>query len=304
MPCYQPIRVAIQRKPAHAGGYRINDEQKVPCGHCLGCRALETYNWAIRLSHETQTHRHAWFITLTYDETHVPYDGSLDPEDLRDFHRTLRDSQGKLTYFGVGEYGDQESRPHYHTLCYGPDIPDLRLKPDRDGTPVFESAYIKDIWRDRGNVLIGSITMASAQYVAGYVQKKVDYQKNPDMYYRVNEETGELFEVRKEFSRMSRRPAIGKRWIQRNWREVYAHDRVVIKGVESKPPRYYDKWMETDHSEQEDNTCKECDTHRDLILKVKTQRYLEQPEADEQILKSRRKHHEQRLRLYNARASF
>ncbi len=80
--------------------------------------------------------------------------------------------------------------------------------------------------------------MASASYVAGYVQKKM----NTERAVRAYSTTGELLEP--EFARMSLKPAIGRRWIARHWRDVYPRDYVVVEGFESKPPRYYDKFMD------------------------------------------------------------
>lgn len=304
MPCYRPIRVAIQRQPQRVGGRRTRDMQQVPCGNCLGCRALQTYQWAIRLSHEVDSHAHAWFITLTYDEENLPENGSLDPYDLESFHTCLREATGQLTYYGVGEYGDQHSRPHYHTLCFGFDIPDRTRDDLRPDALVWQSEAISDLWRYRGRIEIGTVTPASAAYVAGYVRKKVAAMENPNLYQRVIPETGEIIEVHPEFSRMSRRPAIGKRWIQRHWRDVYAHDRVVIDGRETKPPRYYDKWMETDHQEDADNTCKDCDEHRDKILEVKFNRWDPDHDDSKEKRLARQTNHERRLALFSPRNAF
>ena len=40
---------------------------------------------------------------------------------------------------------------------------------------------------------------------------------------------------------MSLRPGIGAPWYERFHADVYPRDKVVVRGVESKPPRYYDK---------------------------------------------------------------
>jgi len=46
---------------------------------------------------------------------------------------------------------------------------------------------------------------------------------------------------------MSLRPAIGRRWINKWWADVYPRDFVVIDGFKAKPPRYYDKFMDQEH---------------------------------------------------------
>jgi hypothetical protein len=56
------------------------------------------------------------------------------------------------------------------------------------------------------------LTAEAALYVAGYVRKKVRQKDAPEWYTRVDKRTGELTELVPEFGRMSRNPAIGRRW--------------------------------------------------------------------------------------------
>lgn len=244
MPCYHPIRVNILRKSA-VGGRRIRDNQQVPCGNCLGCRAEQGRQWAVRMMHEAQMHQHSWFLTLTYDDDNLPENGTLVPEHFRSFVKSVRRDQppGSVSFFGCGEYGDQRRRPHYHAVLYGVEFFDRYLHTHRSGNPVWRSETLERYW-NRGLSEFSNVTMGSASYVASYVRKKVEARENEDYYIRVVPETGELVEVAPEFARMSLRPAIGRRWIERYWRDVYPSDCVVVDGVEAKPPRYYDKWLE------------------------------------------------------------
>lgn len=245
----------------------------------------------------------AWFVTLTYDDQNLPENGSLDPDHFRSFIRAMRESEGSLSYYGCGEYGDQYSRPHYHAVLFGPEFSDRVPIDGRQGPNVFSSDYLGDTW-GRGITEFSSVTLASASYVAGYVRKKVAAMENPDLYTRVDPDTGELVSVTPEFARMSRRPAIGKRWIEKNWQHVYAHDRVVIDGHEMKPPRYYDKWMETDHSGTERPCPDGCDEHRERILEVKYDRW--DPDFDDSAYKrqAREAIHTARVGLFQQRDAF
>ncbi len=122
--------------------------------------------------------------------------------------------------------------------------------------------------------------MASASYVAGYVRKKLLGAQGP-----VDENTG--LELAPEFARMSLRPAIGRRWIERYWRDVYPRDCVVVDGVEAKPPRYYDKWM---------------DNNLPLIMEdVRQRRFDEAPDLDDYTLKAKKAIHEARSEIYEQR---
>ena len=45
-----------------------------------------------------------------------------------------------------------------------------------------------------------------------------------------------------EYVVMSRRPGIGRGWLEKFTSDVYPHDYVVIRnGIKCRPPRYYDK---------------------------------------------------------------
>ena len=45
---------------------------ELPCGQCEGCRLTYSRRWADRCMLELQSHTDAWFVTLTYDNDHVP----------------------------------------------------------------------------------------------------------------------------------------------------------------------------------------------------------------------------------------
>jgi len=132
------------------------------------------------------------------------------------------------------------------------------------------------------------LSYGAAAYVAGYVRKKVRRQDDPQYYQRVNPETGELVEVEQEFARMSRRPALGREWIERYWRDVYPRDFVVVNGFPMKPPRYYDKWLEDHHPETFE------------LVKLKRLENLEEV-ADEKLI-MKRKVHEAKTKLFKSRS--
>ena len=142
----------------------------------------------------------ACFVTLTYspekvpyaaDENGIPVTGSLEPEDVRLFLYRLRKrlKPRKFRYYIVGEYGEKSERPHYHGAFFGMDRADQEH---------FEAA-----WKDPedhepiGFVDVGDLTNDSAQYIAGYVTKKLS-SEDSRMHGRYP-----------EFSRQSNRPGIG-----------------------------------------------------------------------------------------------
>lgn len=213
----------------------------IPCGQCIGCRLEKSRQWAIRCSLESQLYENSYFLTLTYDDEHLPASGSLVPEDLQKFLKKLRrhieyhGSDEKIRFFACGEYGDNFQRPHYHAIIYNLDISDLkRFSTSFNGDTYYTSETINQIWKN-GYVIIGQVTFESCAYVARYVTKKITGDQ-ADEHYNGREP---------EFVRMSRRPGIGAAWLDKYQTDVYPHDYVVIRdGIKVKPPKYFDKLFE------------------------------------------------------------
>lgn len=239
MRCVAPF-VAV-RKP---GGVRLlgnarsgffkSGEFPLPCGKCVACLQNRARNWAVRATHELQYHTRSCFLTLTYDEEHLPYAGSLVPEHFQKFMRRVRAEFGAdIKFLGCGEYGARWGRPHYHAILFGVDFFQDRVKSgSRFGHDVYRSVCLQNLW-PLGRCEIGSATVGSAGYVAGYVVKKLGQER--------------LDGREPEFLRMSLRPALGMRWIADNYRHVYARDSVVLDGFELPVPRAYDKWLAREH---------------------------------------------------------
>lgn len=169
-----------------------------PCGRCQSCLDKRKKTWANRIMMEASAHAENSFATLTYETDPV----SLVPVHLRDFIKRLRwavaaKSPGKrLRYFAVGEYGDVSQRPHYHLALFG--YPEcqmglLRKQP----CPCESCSLIRETW-GFGLIDLGSLNIKSAQYIAGYVTKKMTRFDDPRLGNR-----------HPEFSRMSLKPGIG-----------------------------------------------------------------------------------------------
>ena len=166
MQCVHPISVDNSRWHGYGSkksGY-IPSRILVPCGKCIACRINKTREWKSRLIMESCSWKDDCFLTLTYDNEHLPPDAGLHKEHLQKFFKRLRrrlDEQGReIRYFAVGEYGDKFDRPHYHAIVFG-------LNPFSD-----DSQLVVDCW-PFGNVDFGSVTPQSIGYVCGYVQKKL-----------------------------------------------------------------------------------------------------------------------------------
>lgn len=227
----------------------IRRELRLPCGRCIGCRLDRSYMWALRCMHEAQLHDRSVFVTLTYDEASCPR--SLNYRDYQLFMKRLRKQVGSTRFYMAGEYGDLRCRPHFHALLFGCSFSDGELISERGGNPLFTSAILSKLW-DKGFASFGEVTFDSARYVAGYCMKKVTGDAAKAHYTRLDERTGELYEVEPEFSRMSLRPGIGAKWFDQYYKDVYGEGRdcVIRKGgSKMKPPKFYDKLLKVKDAE-------------------------------------------------------
>ena len=209
------------------GKYKI-----LPCGQCYQCRLERSREWAARCILEAQMHNENCFVTLTYDDAHLPLDYGLQKSDLTNFFKRLRKNTGvKLRYFACGEYGDLYSRPHYHICIFGYRPKDLVLIAQNRGVNLYSSDEILKAWQGRGFVSVGDVTFESAAYVARYVMKKVTGERAAD-HYQGREP---------EYVVMSRRPGIAAGWFEKYSEDVYPNDFLVIRdNIKCKPPRYFD----------------------------------------------------------------
>lgn len=241
----------------------------LPCGQCTSCKLNKTRTWGIRIVHEVYYIWERWqlpscFITLTYDEKHLPIDGSLVPKHLQDFIKRLRERLRQenvfIRHYSIGEYGTtcvkhniQEcikcgpiQRPHYHAIIMGYAFNDRRLVGNRMGNNVYESELLNDTW-GMGFTELGSATFESAAYCARYLMKKINGPMADQHYIRYCWKRDNWYEVEKEFAYMSTKPGIGKGFAMRYQTDLLERDECPIpgRGSHGKMPKYYlDKFEE------------------------------------------------------------
>jgi len=272
MACYHPLtgylatNGGITFKSANAlpGTYL-----SVPCGRCIGCRVDHAKEWALRCVHEASLYEKNCFITLTYNSEHLPEDGSLNKTHFQKFIKRLRKKFGSgVRYFQCGEYGSLLSRPHYHACLFNFDFPDKELWTIKKGIKLYTSEILKDLWSDPifkqsyGYSTIGEVNYESASYIAKYVIKKINGKMAKDHYCG----------LMPEYVNMSRRPGIGRGWIDQFKTDVFPLDKIIEKSgkgklIFSKPPRFYDKIYDLTNPEE--------------FLKIKTIRIKNAKESPE-----------------------
>lgn len=217
---------------------------ELPCGQCSGCRLARSREWAIRCANEASLHQENIFITLTYDDLHLPEDRSLNYRHYQLFMKRLLAyadrslNRHKVRFYMCGEYGEQFGRPHYHACVFNLDFPDKKLWKTVRGSRLYKSEKLEEIW-GHGFTSIGAVTFQSAAYVARYIMKKVTGDAAASHYEWIDPETGEVHARKPEFTNMSRRPGIGANWFEKYQGDVFPHDYVVLNGKEVSPPKYY-----------------------------------------------------------------
>lgn len=198
----------------------------LPCGKCVECRMQYAREWANRCVLEMQYHEHTHFVTLTYDDAHLPRTYSVDektgecvspastlvPRDLQLFLKRLRKACGDgIRFFAAGEYGTQTFRPHYHLIIFGLDCQYEFHSKSALGDNYYTSPEIDKAWRDQygdpiGYHLIAPATWKTCAYVARYILKKQVGEDGRKEYRRLN--------IEPPFTRMSRRPGVGARYFE------------------------------------------------------------------------------------------
>lgn len=222
--CVSPINI---RSP---NGERVN----VPCGKCYECLSNKKNGWVLRLKAEYDHCTNCKFITLTYDNEHLPFTLNEDEiiyhfnkkhvqkffQDYRDKIRAFYKGRGlssndirkytRFRYFLVSEYGGDSLRPHYHFLIFN--------YPSELGLMVMQ-----DCW-PYGFVHYDNCEMGSIVYCAKYLFKPEFVPSHWE----------------KPFMLCSK--GIGKCFLSDNMRNYIATNHSTIIKVDEHPvalPRYY-----------------------------------------------------------------
>jgi hypothetical protein len=190
--------------------------------------------------HEASLYENNSFITLTYSDAFRPWDNSLDKSDFQKFMKRLRKSLPyPVRFYHCGEYGDTYGRPHFHACIFNHDFMDKKPWQIQNKEILYRSKTLEGLW-EYGYSSIGSVTFQSAAYVARYIMKKINGDHADQHYEWIDPETGEIHQRAPEYTTMSRRPGIGKPWLDKFGMDIYPDDFVIINNKKMRPPRFYD----------------------------------------------------------------
>lgn len=252
----------------------ILDYVTIPCGQCVGCRLEYSRQWANRCLLELEYHDSAYFVTLTYDDLHVPRSYYGDPEsgealpsltlckrDFQLFMKRLRKAfpDDNIRFFACGEYGSETFRPHYHAIIFGLHLDDLEVyKKSPDGFVYYNSPSLQRCWSvietklsndgtsykeavPLGYAVVANVSWETCAYTARYVMKKL---KGPEAEFY------DRFNIEPPWTLMSRKPGIARQWYDEH-PDCYEFDSINVAtpsgGKKFRPPKYFDKLFDVDN---------------------------------------------------------
>lgn len=182
----------------------------------MACRVARAREWSTRIMHEMGSWDDSVFATLTYDQDHLPPDGSISKDELQRFFKRLRKALGdrKIRYYACGEYGEKFNRPHYHAILFGVGFMDK---------PILDKAW------GLGFIKLGTVTYDSARYVADYIIKGLNGPKAKEVYG----------DKQIPFRLLSK--GMGKEFAEQNAKQIADTLQITIHGAQVGIPRYYRK---------------------------------------------------------------
>lgn len=218
MSCINPFSMKVK---THFDGMKNVD---IPCGHCLNCMIKKQSQIEFLSKKELlsvyRSGRSASFVTLTYDDEHIPYNENgfitLRRSDVQKFMKNMRRQMEyykckiPFKYLYCGEYGDgshstsktgvSTHRPHYHLVFLG--LSSSQVK-----------KYTRKLWK-HGLCDIGELSAGGIRYLCKYMTKacpdkdvkafrKLCNVQNPFFYHSVG---------------------IGKEWINENLDKIVEDD--------------------------------------------------------------------------------
>lgn len=156
---------------------------EVPCQKCIICKDKKGNEWATRITCEGNYHVNCpWWITLTYNNYNKPKDGSINKRDLQLFFKRLRERVSRIVgedvrirFVGVGEYGGNTARPHYHAEVFG-----LPLTSAKDTLALIENAWSHRISQER----FLEIVREKGNFAKDYTFIREDVNGKPLYYLR------------------------------------------------------------------------------------------------------------------------
>lgn len=209
----------------------------VPCGKCNYCLQSRREDWSFRLRQELKHSLSGYFITLTYDDGHLPTcdqvsgeyfpNGTLVKSHAIGFVKRLRAhcSAERLRFYLCGEYGTRTGRAHYHVLLFN--LSSGSLAAIQQAWSKFD--FRRETYDRIGHVSVFPMNDATIHYTTKYVINRV----------------GDYGGREPPFCLMSRQPGIGAQYLATHtkWHRDDMRPYTRVNGIYARLPRYYKEKM-------------------------------------------------------------
>jgi len=159
-----------------------------PCGRCYACLRNKQREWFVRLTEEAKVAKNCFFVTLTYDNEHLPIDKDgnsyVCKKDVMYFRKRLYKNMGSpsdFRYYIASEYGPKTMRPHYHAILFNvseTDIIKLHAIVRKSWSKQKQvGSKARDYFCHSRGITIDEVNNNRIGYVTGYVmESKKDLQ--------------------------------------------------------------------------------------------------------------------------------
>lgn len=155
------------------GRTKEGEYYQYPCGQCLNCRINDIRAWYVRSHFECKKLERPfqYFLTLTYDDEHLPEDKVCNKRDLKLFLNNLNTSFGlKIRYYACSDYGSINNRAHYHAIILS--------------TKKITQSQVERIWK-KGFVYLKPMNKNNLKYTLRYTVKKRPMDTSNPAYFRL-----------------------------------------------------------------------------------------------------------------------
>lgn len=172
MKCFYPTIRNVSKKNIQVAKQDVfvkgaNRYSLCDCGKCYACRHNRATDWATRSYFEMEDAKNCVFLTLTYNDENLPFNGKVSKRECQLYIKRLRKNLGfKFRYFISSEYGHANGRPHYHALLFG--VP-YTQRQSKIATIILKS------W-NKGFIKVGKVNLKTINYVTKYSLKGSSYE--------------------------------------------------------------------------------------------------------------------------------
>lgn len=122
--CLRPFRVEVTRNSVTVPMY-------IGCGRCVLCMQANKNQWVFRLEQTAKHSKFNYFVTLTYDDEHLPEIGDNGSYNITCFLKRVRKKTQlpeNFKYYFCTELGEKYGRLHHHAILFNTGCSFLKIR--------------------------------------------------------------------------------------------------------------------------------------------------------------------------------